>query len=119
VLSPEQVELVAARARALGDPTRLRILESLSRGEQAVGRIALAIGTPQPAVSKHLQVLFHAGLVERRRRPASSSTHWPTPSWSRGSLPFGTAAQPPSAAVDVRMNLERASQQNTSARPPA
>ena len=70
-LSDEQVGLAAARARALGEPKRLRILESLSRGEQPVGQIAVATGTQQSTVSKHLQVLYQAGLVDRRREAST------------------------------------------------
>lgn len=69
--SSEQIEVIAARARALGDATRVRILEVLRRGEQPVGQIAEAAGTQQSTASKHLQVLFHAGLVERRRAAAT------------------------------------------------
>src|SRR5687768_15216605 len=65
--SDEQVNLIARRARALADPTRVRILEAIARGEQPVGQIAVALDSQQSTVSKHLQVLFHAGLVERRR----------------------------------------------------
>jgi ArsR family transcriptional regulator len=65
--SDQQVNTIAARARALGDPTRVRILEVLAQGEQPVGIIALAVDSLQSTVSKHLQVLFHAGLVQRRR----------------------------------------------------
>ena len=66
-LSQEHVGLIANRARALGDATRVRILYVLARGEQPVGSIASALEAQQSTVSKHLQVLFHAGLVERRR----------------------------------------------------
>jgi DNA-binding transcriptional ArsR family regulator len=66
-LSEEHVSLIANRARALGDATRVRILYVLARGEQPVGSIASAIEAQQSTVSKHLQVLFHAGLVARRR----------------------------------------------------
>lgn len=69
--SHEQVELIADRSRALGDGTRVRILAVLARGEQAVGQIADAAGTQQSTASKHLQVLFHAGLVQRRRAAAT------------------------------------------------
>jgi DNA-binding transcriptional ArsR family regulator len=65
--SEEQVNLIARRARALADPTRVRILEAIARGEQPVGQIAAALDSQQSTISKHLQVLFHAGLVERRR----------------------------------------------------
>ncbi|HEY0875162.1 MAG TPA: metalloregulator ArsR/SmtB family transcription factor [Vicinamibacterales bacterium] len=69
--SSEQIELIAARSRALGDGTRIRILIALEGGEQAVGQIAEAVGTQQSTASKHLQVLFHAGLVHRRRSAAT------------------------------------------------
>ena len=58
---------VANRGRALGEPTRVRILAVLARGEQTVGHIAQEIESEQSTVSKHLQVLFNADLVERRR----------------------------------------------------
>lgn len=70
-LSDEQVSVIAARSRALGDPTRLRILEVLARGEQPVGQLAAALDTMQSTVSKHLQVLFQAGLVQRRREASA------------------------------------------------
>ncbi len=66
-LSGEQVSRVANRARALADPTRVRILDVLARGEQPVGHIAGSLSSQPSTVSKHLQVLFQAGLVHRRR----------------------------------------------------
>jgi DNA-binding transcriptional ArsR family regulator len=66
-LTDQQVETIAGRSRALGEPTRVRILEVLAQGEQPVGVIAATVDSLQSTVSKHLQVLFHAGLVERRR----------------------------------------------------
>jgi DNA-binding transcriptional ArsR family regulator len=66
-LSEEHVSLIASRARALGEPVRVRIIEALSRGEQAVGQLAASLSMQQSTASKHLQVLFHAGLVHRRR----------------------------------------------------
>jgi DNA-binding transcriptional ArsR family regulator len=66
-LTDQQVDAISARSRALGEPTRVRILEVLAQGEQPVGVIAAAVDSLQSTVSKHLQVLFHAGLVERRR----------------------------------------------------
>ena len=66
-LSDDQVTRIASRARALGEPTRVRILEVLARGELPVGHIADALSSQPSTVSKHLQVLFQAGLVQRRR----------------------------------------------------
>lgn len=70
-LSHDHVSRIASRARALGDPTRVRILDRLGRGEQPVGQIASALHTQQSTVSKHLQVLFNAGLVQRRREASA------------------------------------------------
>jgi DNA-binding transcriptional ArsR family regulator len=69
--SNDQIARIASRARALGDPTRVRILQLLARSEHAVGHVASAIGTEQSTVSKHLQVLFNAGLVQRRREASA------------------------------------------------
>ena len=66
-LSEGQIAIVTRRAGALSDPTRLRILEQLHRRPQAVGQIAAALAVPQSTVSRHLQVLFMAGLVHRQR----------------------------------------------------
>jgi ArsR family transcriptional regulator len=58
----------AARFRALGDATRLRIMMVLKKhGATAVGGLVEATGLSQPAVSKHLATLRHAGLVSTRR----------------------------------------------------
>jgi DNA-binding transcriptional ArsR family regulator len=49
---------------ALAEPRRREILVLLARhGALAVGALVLAMGLPQPAVSKHLAVLREAGLV--------------------------------------------------------
>ena len=52
---------------ALADPTRRRILETLSRGDQCVTALAKPYRMSLPAISKHLRVLEHAGLICRRR----------------------------------------------------
>jgi DNA-binding transcriptional ArsR family regulator len=52
----------------LADPTRRAIFERLSReGAQTVRALTDRAGVSQPAVSKHLGVLKHAGLVRDRR----------------------------------------------------
>ena len=70
---PENMNLDAVFA-ALADPTRRAILARLAGGEASVNEIASPFEMSQPAVSKHLQVLERAGLVERdvdqQRRPA-------------------------------------------------
>src|SRR5271168_4501706 len=49
---------------AIAEPRRRQIIDLLSRGHGlAVGTIVLALGLPQPAVSKHLGVLREVGIV--------------------------------------------------------
>jgi DNA-binding transcriptional ArsR family regulator len=52
---------------ALADPTRRAILARLALGETSVTELAAPFAMSMPAVSKHLRVLEHAGLVERSR----------------------------------------------------
>ena len=66
-LSDKMLELVAHRFRLLGDATRLRILQCLEPGEQSVGEITLELSGNQSNISKHLQALYDAGLLSRRR----------------------------------------------------
>jgi DNA-binding transcriptional ArsR family regulator len=52
---------------ALGDPTRLAILERLAEGEATVTELAEPFAMSMPAISRHLKVLETAGLIERDR----------------------------------------------------
>jgi DNA-binding transcriptional ArsR family regulator len=54
--------------RALGDPNRLRILDLLAEGELYAQEIVGRLGIAQSAVSRHLSLLEHAGLVRVRPR---------------------------------------------------
>lgn len=54
--------------RALADPTRRRIFESLRSGPRPVGELAAGLPVSRPAVSQHLKVLKDAGLVSERRQ---------------------------------------------------
>lgn len=49
--------------KAAGEPTRLRILNLLTRGSVCVCDMQSVLGIPQPTISRHLGVLRHAGLV--------------------------------------------------------
>jgi DNA-binding transcriptional ArsR family regulator len=53
--------------RALADPSRRAIFESLTRGEAAVQELTARFDISQPAVSQHLAALKEAGLVDVRR----------------------------------------------------
>ena len=52
---------------ALADPTRRAILARLAQGEATVTELAEPFAISQPAISKHLQVLERAGLIETAR----------------------------------------------------
>jgi DNA-binding transcriptional ArsR family regulator len=52
---------------ALADPTRRAILARLALGEVSVGDLAAPFEMSLPAVSKHLKVLEHAGLISKGR----------------------------------------------------
>lgn len=52
--------------QTLADPTRLRIVEALALGEQAVGDIVRAVDIDQSGVSRHLRILGEAGFVTMR-----------------------------------------------------
>lgn len=60
--------LDAATFAALGEPSRLRIVELLRRGPLPVGQIAERLDIRQPQVSKHLRVLGAAGFVAAEQR---------------------------------------------------
>jgi len=66
---PAPTDLVAKYFRALGDPTRLQILNALAKadGELSVGQLVERLELPQPKVSKHLGCLRWCGFVEDRR----------------------------------------------------
>jgi len=53
--------------RALADPSRRAIFESLAGGEAAVKELTARFEISQPAVSQHLATLRSAGLVSERR----------------------------------------------------
>jgi DNA-binding transcriptional ArsR family regulator len=72
---------------ALADPTRRAILARLAKGEASVLELAEPFDMSQPAISKHLKVLEHAGLVTRGKdaqrrprrleaKPLAGATEW-------------------------------------------
>jgi ArsR family transcriptional regulator, arsenate/arsenite/antimonite-responsive transcriptional repressor len=64
---PRTRAIAALRFRALGDETRLLLLELLSPGEQCVADLMDRTGLGQSLVSHHLRTLRTAGLVHARR----------------------------------------------------
>lgn len=65
----EAQEATAAVFKALSDPTRLRILRTISHMQQLCEcNIVPAFGLSQPTISYHLKVLREAGLITSERR---------------------------------------------------
>ena len=64
-MADDQLSLVFG---ALADPTRRAILTRLAEGEATVAELAAPFSMSQPAISRHLKVLEHAGLISRSRR---------------------------------------------------
>ncbi len=66
-LTPDVLGLVAERFKALSEPARLQILSALRDGEMTVTDVVDSTGLGQANASKHLQFLFSAGFVDRRK----------------------------------------------------
>jgi ArsR family transcriptional regulator len=59
----EKVKLL----KAMGDDTRIKILQYLLNGEKCACTIVPFIGKAQPTVSQHLKILAEAGILDVRR----------------------------------------------------
>lgn len=72
-LDGERAQRLAAVAKALGDPTRLRVVDALRKASpEAICQCELVplFDMSQPAIAKHLKVLTTAGVVRAERRGA-------------------------------------------------
>lgn len=94
-LEPETAEQLARMFKALGDPTRVRLLSLIAahRGSEAcICDLTDPVGLSQPTVSHHMKQLTDAGLVTREQRgrwafyrvmdttlAALSRVLWPSP----------------------------------------
>ena len=68
-MSPRAAEELASTFKALGDPTRVAIVNRLaSSAECCVCDLTDAFDLSQPTISHHLRILRDAGLVEAERR---------------------------------------------------
>ena len=63
----ERLALTTKFFRALGDPSRLKILDTLLDGEKNVGELVQVVGSSQGRVSNHLACLKQCGFVDIRR----------------------------------------------------
>lgn len=71
VITPEAAEAVAAKLKALGDPTRLRLVSLVAahEGQEAcVCDLTEPVSLSQPTVSHHLKILVEAGILTREQR---------------------------------------------------
>lgn len=71
LLPRERANDLAAVFKALGDPTRVRLLQYLADSESGTAcacHLPSALGITQPTLSFHMRKLHDAGLVERDRR---------------------------------------------------
>lgn len=66
-MSPELLDLIAGRFKVLAEPARLAILNALRGGEQTVTALQDQTELGQANLSKHLQLLYAAGFVKRRK----------------------------------------------------
>jgi DNA-binding transcriptional ArsR family regulator len=66
-LNDQEVAALSRLFGLLGEPTRVRILFLLCRGEMNVSRLCQSLGLAQPTVSHHLGLLRRGGLLSARR----------------------------------------------------
>lgn len=86
-----ELERRAAVHAALGEPSRLAVVDALLLGDRSPGELAAALDLPTNLLAHHLRVLDEAGVVQRgrseadRRRsyvrlvPGALGTGWPAP----------------------------------------
>ena len=67
LLPSHTVGALADIFKVLGDPTRVRILDVLSRGEQCVCHLAALLGMTESAISHQLRLLRNTRIVRARR----------------------------------------------------
>ncbi|GAB3694208.1 ArsR/SmtB family transcription factor [Angustibacter aerolatus] len=94
VLDADTAERLARSFKALGDPTRVRLLSLIAAtdgGEACICDLTGPVGLSQPTVSHHMRQLVEAGLVSREQRG-----RWAYYAVVDGALAaLGTALTPP------------------------
>jgi DNA-binding transcriptional ArsR family regulator len=61
--------------KALADPTRVAVIESLALGDKAVGELAQPFDMALPSFMQHLKVLEEAGLIRTRKEGRTRQCH--------------------------------------------
>jgi DNA-binding transcriptional ArsR family regulator len=67
-LRAHQAKRASILLKHVSDPTRLQVILILSEGEQHVGALCSQLSQSQPAVSHHLALLRHGGIIAPRRQ---------------------------------------------------
>ena len=85
-----QAKARAAILKALAHPTRILMLDALSRGDRCVNDLRILASVSQPTISHHLEKLKKVGIVTERRHGRKSSIIWLAPAcWRRSGAPSG------------------------------
>jgi DNA-binding transcriptional ArsR family regulator len=64
----KQVQRASMLLKQVSDATRLQVILMLSEGEKHVGALSEVLSQSQPAVSHHLALLRHGGIISPRRQ---------------------------------------------------
>ncbi len=64
----KQAQRASMLLKHISDPTRLQVVLMLSEGEKHVGALCEQLSQSQPAVSHHLALLRHGGIIAPRRQ---------------------------------------------------
>jgi DNA-binding transcriptional ArsR family regulator len=64
----KRAQRAAVLLKHVSDPTRLQVILMLAAGERHVGAVCEQLGMSQPAVSHHLALLRHGGIIAPRRQ---------------------------------------------------
>jgi len=101
------MDRIVAILKAVGEPTRLRILVLLARGELTVSELVQVLGQSQPRVSRHLKLLLESGVIERL--PEGAWVFYRICEQDRAARRLVDAAiqSAPADDVTVRRDLER------------
>lgn len=100
------LEGMMREARALADPTRLRIANLLAQAQLNVTELCVIVGQSQPGVSRHLKILVEAGLISRQREGNWALYHLP-PQQLRRTLAGDLIARLDSADTQIALDLAR------------
>ena len=67
-MKENQIQEIVEVGHILGDPTRVGIIELLTKGPKAVMVLCDGLDLPQPTVSHHLALLRMARMVDKKRK---------------------------------------------------